>query len=222
MAIDTSWANVSLFARSASTLFRMSAATTLPRVGLSSRSTARRCLRRSARRSGAGNAMHFDGTNDYAAAPAHNEFIWFWRLRHWGVRYIAGTRLPTGRKKGSVHRSNYRNQSGGWAFGISRAAQPQGTGIYLSYWMVRHGDNSHLNVTTTVSRDMALHHGQTGWGRLHRFGSTSAIRRYARTPRYVAQPTDEPAASLHTQLPEVAERFTSATCAHYQRVSGAQ
>lgn len=150
MAIDTSWANVSLLCPfsvdaqdvSGNNFTKGRIITPLNGAALSSAVGTP---------FGAGNAMHFDGTNDYATAPAHNEFIFGsgdFAIEAWV--YIAGNSpADGGGNKEACIAANYRS-SGGWAFGISGNGSTTGTGIYLSYW---NGSSwtTIVSVTTTVS-----------------------------------------------------------------------
>ena len=145
MAIDTSWANVSLlcpFSVDAQDV-KGNVVSALNGAALSSSVGTP---------FGAGSAMHFDGTNDYATTPAHADFALGsgdFTIEAWV--YIAGNSPADGSgNKEACIAANYQS-SGGWAFVIAGNGSTTGTGLYLSYW---NGSSwtTIVSVTTTVSQ----------------------------------------------------------------------
>ena len=151
MAIDTSWANVSLLCPfsvdaqdvSGNNFTKGRIITPLSGAALSSAVGTP---------FGAGNAMHFDGTNDYATTPAHADFALGsgdFTIEAW-VYIAANSPADGGGNKEACIAANYHS-SGGWAFVIAGNGSMTGTGLYLSYW---NGSSwtTIVSVTTTVSQ----------------------------------------------------------------------
>ncbi len=151
MAIDTSWANVSLLCPfsvdaqdvSGNNFTKGRIITPLSGAALSSAVGTP---------FGAGSAMYFDGTNDYATTPAHADFALGsgdFTIEAW-VYIAANSPADGGGNKEACIAANYHS-SGGWAFVIAGNGSTTGTGLYLSYW---NGSSwtTIVSVTTTVSQ----------------------------------------------------------------------
>jgi len=145
MAIDTSWANVSLLCPFSVDAQDVKGKVITPLSGAALSSAVGTPF-------GAGSAIRFDGTNDYATTPAHADFNFGsgdFTIDAWV--YIAGNSpADGGGNKEACIAANYHS-SGGWALVIAGNGSTTGTGIYLSYW---NGSSwtTIVSVTTTVSQ----------------------------------------------------------------------
>jgi len=145
MAIDTSWANVSLLCPFSVDAQDVKGKVVTPLNGAALSSAVGTPF-------GAGSAMYFDGTNDYATTPAHADFALGsgdFAIEAW-VYIAANSPADGGGNKEACIAANYHS-SGGWAFVIAGNGSTTGTGLYLSYW---NGSSwtTIVSVTTTVSQ----------------------------------------------------------------------
>ena len=145
MAIDTSWANVSLLCPFSVDAQDVKGKVVTPLNGAALSSAVGTPF-------GAGSAMYFDGTNDYATTPAHADFALGsgdFTIEAW-VYIAANSPADGGGNKEACIAANYHS-SGGWALVIAGNGSTTGTGIYLSYW---NGSSwtTIVSVTTTVSQ----------------------------------------------------------------------
>jgi hypothetical protein len=152
MAIDTSWANVSLLCPFSVDAQDVKGKVITPLSGAALSSAVGTPF-------GAGNAMHFDGTNDYATTPAQRRLRFGsgdFAIEAWV--YIAGTRRLTVAAIGGVHCGELPQQRR-VGLVIAGNGSTTVTGIYLSYW----NGSSWTTIVSANHDEFRRVHGTTSW-----------------------------------------------------------